>query len=112
MFKKNSTLILLIILIIPELIFSPILNIVYSLVKPSNFLIRDNVLFRGDVSIIYLNIMLLIQLFGSIALSYLMFKNIQRNNFLYLFLGTLFVFISLLILLSLFVANIFSGVGF
>ncbi len=99
----------LILLILPEIIFSPILNTVISLLKPSNHLWRDNILFSS--SIVYLNIIFIIQFVGSVFANIFFFKNKLQNRS-FIILGIFLSIISLLILLLFIFVNIFSRINF
>lgn len=100
-------------LLVPEIIFSPILNIVFSFFAKANHLIRDNILFSGDISIGYLNIVLFLQLIGSVGGAVLCHKIYKRDrNNLFLVCACLLFLVSFLVVLSLLFVNAFSSIGF
>ena len=111
--KKKDFFCLLTVAVI-EVLFSPTIVTVWSIIKPSNTLLRNTILFDSGVSIVFLDAVLLIEFFCLLASAISLWKiksQVKYNNIQKIVGVSLFLF-SLLPLFSILVVHIFNGAGF
>ena len=102
-----------VLVVIIEVLFSPILNSLLDLFKGGEYVFRDTILFNSDVSIIYLNFVFFLEILGAFYAGVKLIKFASKErNISKRIVGVILCLVAISGIVSLIFVNVFSSIGF